>query len=86
MVVKANAFSDKFLQLTFDQQLIFLHFLPLLTILIHRIFLFAIFILYSRESELYRYVLDGNVRTRLGVAISEVSGPPVVHIKVGASH
>ena len=25
------------------------------------------------------------VRTRLGVSISEVSGPPVCHIKVGAS-
>ena len=44
-------------------------------------FLFTIFILHSRESELYRYVLGG--RTRLGVAISEVSGPPVFHIKVG---
>ena len=26
-----------------------------------------------------------DVRTRLGVAISEVSGPPVFHIKAGAS-
>ena len=26
-----------------------------------------------------------DVRTRLGIAISEVSGPPVFHIKAGAS-
>ena len=28
---------------------------------------------------------ERDVRTRLGVAISEVSGPPVFHIKAGAS-
>ena len=49
------------------------------------IFLFTIYILHSRESELYRYVLGRHVRTRLGVAISEVTGPPVFHIKAGAS-
>ena len=42
--------------------------------------LFAIFILHLRESELYRYIFGR------GVAISEVSGPPVFHIKAGASH
>ena len=46
-------------------------------------FLFAIFILHSRESELYRYVFGRYVRTRLGVAIYEVSEPPVFHMKMG---
>ena len=42
---------------------------------------FAIFILHSRESKLCRYVSDGLP----AVAISEVSGPAVFHVKVGAS-
>ena len=41
------------------------------------------FILHSRESELYHYILEGFVRTRLGVAVSKVSEPPCFHIKVG---
>ena len=44
---------------------------------------FGIFVFHSRESELYRYVFGRYVRTRLGVAFSEVSGPPVFHIKMG---
>ena len=46
-------------------------------------FLFTIFILYLRESELYRYIFGRYVRTLLGVGISEVSGPPVFLITVG---
>ena len=48
--------------------------------------LFAIFILHSRESALYRYTVyfERDIPTRLGVIISEVSGPPVFHIKVGS--
>ena len=47
--------------------------------------LFAISILHSRESELYRYTFGREVRTRLGVAFFEVYGPPVFHIKAGPS-
>ena len=47
--------------------------------------LFAIFILHSRESELYRYTFGREVRTRLGVAFFEVYGPPVFHMKTEAS-
>ena len=43
----------------------------------------SIFILYSQESELVSLYFKRDVRTRLGVAIFEVSGPPVFHIKVG---
>ena len=42
-------------------------------------FLFAIFILHSRESDV-SLRFGRNVRTRLGVSIS---GSPVFHIKVG---
>ena len=45
------------------------------------LFLFAIFILHSRESDVL-LCLGRYVRTRLGVAIS---GSPVFDIKVGAS-
>ena len=44
--------------------------------------LFAIFILHSRESELY---FARHICTHLGVAVFEVSGPPVFHIKMGLS-
>ena len=37
----------------------------------------------AQKSELYRYVFGRYVRNRLGVAISELSRPPVSHIKVG---
>ena len=42
------------------------------------------FILHSRESKWYCYILGGNARNLLEVVIYEVSGPPVFHIKVGA--
>ena len=41
------------------------------------------FFLHLQESELYRCERD--VRTRLGVAISEVLGSPLFHKKVGVS-
>ena len=44
------------------------------------------FLLHSRERELHRYVFGRDVRTRLGVAIFEVFGPPVFHIKMGTSY
>ena len=47
-------------------------------------FLFAIFILHSRESDVL-LSFERDVRTRLGVAVSEVFGLPVFHIKAGAS-
>ena len=42
-----------------------------------------IFILHSRESELYRYILDGTSALAWELPFFEVSGPPVFHIKVG---
>ena len=45
--------------------------------------LFAIFILHSRESELYRYALDGKSALAWELPFFEVYGPPVFHIKVG---
>ena len=48
-------------------------------------FIFAIFILHSRESELYCYIFGRNVRTRLGVAICDMSGPLLFHVKAEAS-
>ena len=48
----------------------------------NRFFIFAIFILHSRESDCID-IFRADVRTRLRVAISEVSGPPVFHIKAG---
>ena len=47
--------------------------------------LFAIFILHSRESELYRYTLDGKSALAWELPFFEVYGPPVFHIKAGAS-
>ena len=44
-----------------------------------------IFILHLRKSELVSLYFGRDVRTRLGIAIFEVSGPPVFHIKAGAS-
>ena len=44
--------------------------------------LFTIYFLHSRESELYRMFWTV-VRTRMGVAMSEVSGSLVCYIKVG---
>ena len=44
-------------------------------------FLFAIFILHSQESDV-SLCFGWQVRTRLGVAISEVSGLLVFHTKV----
>ena len=47
------------------------------------VFLFTyIFILHSRESDV-SLCFGREVRTRLGLAISEVFGSPVFHIKVG---
>ena len=44
------------------------------SIIAHCVFcVLSMFILHSRESELYRHVFGRYVRTRLGVAISEVS-------------
>ena len=46
--------------------------------------LFAIFILHLRESELYRYIMDGT--SALGWELPfAMSAPPVFHIKVEAS-
>ena len=45
--------------------------------------LFAIFSLHSRESELYRYALDGKSALAWELPFFEVYGPPVFHIKVG---
>ena len=47
--------------------------------------LFAIFILHSRESELYRYTLDGKSALAWELPFSRFYGPPVFHIKAGAS-
>ena len=44
-----------------------------------------IFILDSRESELYRYILDGTFALAWELSFFEVSGPPVFHIKAEAS-
>ena len=44
-----------------------------------------IFILHSRESELYRYILDGTSALAWELPFFEVSGPPVFHIKAEAS-
>ena len=55
--------------------------------LLHNFFLcLFIFILHSRESELYRYVLDGTSALAWELLFFEVSGPPVFHIKAEASH
>ena len=45
--------------------------------------LFAIFILHSRESELYRYTLDGKSALAWELPFSRFCGPPVFHIKMG---
>ena len=37
------------------------------------------------RKQIVSLLFERDVRTRLEVAISEVSGPPVFHIKVGAS-
>ena len=44
--------------------------------------LLSMFILHSRESELYRCLFGWDVRTLLGAVIFEVSGPSVFHIKM----
>ena len=48
-------------------------------------FVLFIFILHSRESELYRYILDGTSALAWELPFSEESGPPVFRIKAGAS-
>ena len=48
--------------------------------------LFSVFILHSRESKLYRYILDWASALAWELPFSEVSGPSVFHIKAGASH
>ena len=45
--------------------------------------LFAIFILHSRESELYRYTLDGKSALAWELPFSRFYGSPVFHMKVG---
>ena len=44
-----------------------------------------IFILHSRESELYRYILDGTSALAWELPFIEVSGRPVFYIKAEAS-
>ena len=45
--------------------------------------LFAIFILHSRESELYRYTLDGKSALAWELPFLRFYGSPVFHIKAG---
>ena len=44
-----------------------------------------IFILHSRESELYCYILNGTSALAWELPFFEVSGPPVFHIKAEVS-
>ena len=48
-------------------------------------FYFAIFILHSRESKLYRYILDGMSALAWELPFCDLSGPPVFHIKAEMS-
>ena len=54
-----------------------------ITVFFFFLFLFAIFILHSRESELYPYTLDGKSALAWELPFSRFYGPPVFHIKLG---
>ena len=44
-----------------------------------------VYLPFTRKRTISLY-FELDARTRLGVAISEVSGPPVFHLKIGPSH
>ena len=61
---------------------VYYHYLlyDIMQLLLFILYLF-IFILHSRESELYCYILDGTSALAWELPFFEVSGPPVFHIK-----